>query len=256
MEIYNRIQELLGPRAAATRVDRICIGLGYSAVVLEDGGVGIAFTYIDGKESCSLVDDRTNYEGRPSKALLNKLWSPNPVERSVGVAAVNALNHARAARFRNDQGTLLDDLAIASGDRVAMVGYFGPVAAEIEARGATVFAYDIGKGMGEAKEFYRRVSAGDATAMIVTSTSIVGGSTEELLSRVPRGVRVVMLGPTTPMIPEAFSHLPVSILGGTLPMDTEGVLEACRHAKGTKALRAVSRKVYHRVGIDPPPPWP
>jgi len=46
------------------------------------------------------------------------------------------------------------------------------------------------------------------------------------------------------MLPEAFAHLPVSILGGTLPLENEAVVKAVRHGRGTHAIQKAARKVY------------
>jgi len=261
VHIYDRFEELFTPSAGEMRVQEVCIGLGYTVVALrgpEDPtgstrSIGVAFTYLDGKDSCTLVEDQRDYDTLPVTELLAKLRSDNLVERSVAVATVNALNHERSQGFAEDAGSLLDDLAVGPGDTVAMVGYFSPVARQIESRGAAVRAYDIGKGIGEHREFYAFLGKGDAKGLIVTSTSIVGGSTEEVLRDLPAGLRVALLGPTTPLVPEAYTHLPVHYLGGTLPVDAEGVIKAARQGKGTKALHRASKKIYHRIGRDPLP---
>jgi uncharacterized protein (DUF4213/DUF364 family) len=53
-----------------------------------------------------------------------------------------------------------------------------------------------------------------------------------------------MMGPRTPLVAEAFTGLPVDILVGTVPIDSEGIFKAVRHGKGTPALQRFSRKVY------------
>ena len=54
----------------------------------------------------------------------------------------------------------------------------------------------------------------------------------------------VMLGPSTPMVAEAFKHIPVHMLAGTVPIDKENVLKAIRHGMGTPVLQKFSRKSY------------
>ena len=250
MKIYRAMKQLFASAAEHTRIDGIYIGLGYTAVTLEEGSTGIAYTYLEDKKGCSLVSDPTDYEGRPAVELMEKLESANLVERSAAIALVNALNHRRSHAFREDQGSLLDDLGVSAGSTVAMAGYFGPVAALIEQRGARVEAHDIGKEIGEQERFYRLLESGTPAALILTSTSVIGGTTEELLSHLAPATPCALLGPTTPMIPEAFTHLPIHILGGTLPVDREGVLKAIRHGRGTKAIHRASKKIYYRAETD------
>ena len=243
MEIYTRLYNLLETEAEQRTVDYFCIGLGYTVVVLDNGHSGVAYSWIGSKGSCTLFKDPQDFEGKPARLLLAKLFSDDLLERSVAVATANALNYARAEACDEDRDSLLDDLQIAAGSRVSMIGYFGPVVAKIEARGASVNAFDLGKQIGSKQEFYRNLED-NSDAVILTSTSLIHGSTEEVLAHVPPGTPCVLLGPTTPMLPEAFEHLPITILGGTLPTDNQKVLKAIRHGRGTHAIQKAARKVY------------
>ncbi len=248
MEIYTRLRELLKEEAETVKTAHMYLGLGYSAVELEDGRLGLAYTYITGKKGCSLFQDRRDFEAAPAAELLELLSSENLVERSAAVAAVNALNQSRAGTFEEDRGTLLEDLGVHSGDIVAMAGYFGPIAAKIEKLGAELRANDYGKEIGDTEDFLRFIESGEARGLILTSTSVINGSTEELLNRLHPQTPCAMIGPTTPMLPEAFSHLPIRFLGGLVPRDTQGVLKAVRTGRGTPTIMRFSRKVYYRRG--------
>ena len=45
--LVERLHAALRPRAEQTAVKQLVLGLGYTAVLLEDGGVGIAYTWTD-----------------------------------------------------------------------------------------------------------------------------------------------------------------------------------------------------------------
>ena len=254
MKIYKKMQEIFGEAAAEQTVRYLDIGLGYTAVELSDGRVGIAYTYITGKDSCALFHDRRDFEGAPASQLLELLESGNLVERSAAVAAVNALNSTRSGAFPADGDSLVDDLGLKEGDVVAMAGYFGPVVAKIEAVGASVHAHDIGKGIGAQQELYELISSGKAKGLVFTSTSIINGSTEEVLSHLHRNTPCALLGPTTPMIPEVFEHLPVQFLGGIAPENPEGIFKAVRNGRGTRDILKAAKKVYFRRAEDEVPP--
>ncbi len=246
MELYRRIRDILHARAAGTKVRQLCVGLGYTAVLLEDGSIGIAYTWFESKTSCSLFEDPQDYEGRPALGLLDKLTGEDLLERSIALAAVNALNQVECGRFADDPGTLLDDLGVGDGSRVSMAGYFEPIARQIEARGASLEVYDIGKRIGSDDAFNAALEQ-RTDALILSSTSVINGTTEALLGRVKPGAPCALVGPSTPMMPDAFSHLPVTILAGTCPLDPDGVLTAVRHARGTRTLHRSSRKVYWKA---------
>jgi len=78
----------------------------------------------------------------------------------------------------------------------------------------------------------------------MTSTSLLNNTADGLLNAVGPNVRVVMLGPSTPLIPEAFAGLHVTVLAGTVPVDRENILKAVRNGKGTPVLQKYSRKPY------------
>ncbi len=46
------------------------------------------------------------------------------------------------------------------------------------------------------------------------------------------------------MVAEAFAHLPVHMLAGTVPIKKENILKAIRHGMGTPVLHRFSRKSY------------
>ena len=102
---------------------------------------------------------------------------------------------------------------------------------------------DESRNLGNKEDFYQKLNSW-ADALLLTSTSILNQSTEEILANVGDKVKTAMLGPSTPMIPEAFAHLPVALLAGTVPIDKENILKAVRHGMGTPVLHRFSRKSF------------
>ncbi|MBS3780031.1 MAG: DUF364 domain-containing protein, partial [Desulfovermiculus sp.] len=194
---------------------------------------------------CCQALDSIKYEGRSAIDLLQTVFEANPLKRSMGLALVNALNHDKAMGLPEDSDNqlLFNNLGIGSGTRVAMVGYFGPLMKAFEDRGAVLKVIDQSRKIGEPHDFYAHLRDW-AEVLFLTSTSILNQSTEDILSHTSKEVRTVMLGPSTPMVPEAFAHLPVAILAGTVPVDRENVLQAVRNGAGTRNIQQYSRKVY------------
>lgn len=244
MELYKKLYDAVAPAADRVKIDKIQIGISYTAVTTSEGGCGLSFTFLDGKRSCTTVKDPMDYEGEYAARALNLLFSNSIVERSAAIALVNALNYPKAAAMDTDSGTLFRDLGIVPGGNISMVGYFGPVLRELEKIQVNVDILDRGRDIGEKDSFYGKLKEGNTDALILTSTSIINGTTEEILSNIHPSVPCAMLGPTTPMIPEGFNHLPVNILAGTVPLDFEGVFKAIRHGKGTPVIQKSCKKVY------------
>jgi uncharacterized protein (DUF4213/DUF364 family) len=127
MELDDRLYRLFEKPAAGVGVETLCLGLGYTAVATSDGGTGIAYTYLGAKTSCGVVKNYRDFEGQSALELLAYLHSADPLERTMALALVNALNHRAALALPDDpkNGALFDALGIGSGTRVAMVGFSG-----------------------------------------------------------------------------------------------------------------------------------
>ena len=247
MIIDEKILESLHDEASEYKISRLTIGLGYTAAELEDGRTGIAYTWLDRKEGCSVIKGPESFEGKKASALLEKIRSTVPIERTLAVAAANALNQKTAAAFGDDEGSLLADINAVEGSSIAMVGFFGPVVSLLGETGAETVVYDIGKGTGSPDEFFPFLET-KADALILTSTSLLNGSMESILAHLTgREIPVVLLGPTTVMKPELYSHLPVDFLAGTVPVDSGKVVQAIRNGKGTPVIQKFSRKVYTKI---------
>jgi uncharacterized protein (DUF4213/DUF364 family) len=138
---------------------------------------------------------------------------------------------------------LIDRFDILGGRRVAMVGYFPPLVRMLEEKRVPLSVIDNARGIGNKEIFYRDLSDW-AEVLILTATSITNRTMEEILDNTGAGVRTVVLGPTTPMLPEAFDRLPVHMLAGSAITEPRNALKAVRHGHGPHALKPFSRKVY------------
>jgi uncharacterized protein len=239
--LYNHLYD----KACHARVECLSIGLRYTAVTTSDGGIGIAYTYVQGGHGCSMGRDYRDFEGASAVELLACIQDPVPLHRSMGLALVNALNYHEARALPDDSSdrSWMDAFGIGRETRVAMVGFFRPLMKHFKDRGALVEVLDDSQGVGERGSFYKKLD-GWAEVLLLTSTSILNDSTEEVLSRLAPGVKVIMLGPSTPLVADAVRHLPVHILAGTVPVDKEAVMRAVRHGAGTPVIHRFSRKVY------------
>jgi uncharacterized protein (DUF4213/DUF364 family) len=245
MVLNQKLYGHFAEKAGKVNLDVLCLGLGYTAVTLSDGGIGLSYTHFEDKKSCMLLNRHIDYEGQPALRLLEKIKSDHPLERSMALALVNALNYGEALRCPEDRKNkiMFDRFKIGPGSRIAMVGFIGPLAELLGRKKAEVEVLDSSRGMGKKKKFYARLGSW-ADVLLLTSTSILNNTTEEILQNVSPRVKTIMLGPSTPMVAAAFDHLPVHMLAGTVPIDKENVLKAIRHGMGTPVLQKFSRKSY------------
>ena len=124
--ILQQLREYAAGPAHDRIVADVRIGLCYTAVLLDDGSAGVAYTF---KEylppGCDVFQGKRPVAGKTASATLAYLASPDLLERAVGLATANALiNRNREELLAGD---ILDVLACGTDDRVGMVGYFPPL---------------------------------------------------------------------------------------------------------------------------------
>ncbi len=245
MELNRKLHDVMRPMAGPLKVEQVCMGIGYTAVVTSDGSIGVAYTYFDAESGCCMIQNYQDFEGRPARDLLALIQHPEPLERSMALALINALNRHRSERLPEDKqnALLFRALDIGAGTNVSMVGYIKPTVSALESMGARVDVIDEFRRMGDKDRFLHKLATW-ADAALITSTTILNNTLESILNRAGEMVRVALLGPSTPMVAEAFEHRPmVKALAGIVPDRIDPVLKTVRHGLGTHHLHRCSRKV-------------
>lgn len=66
--------------------------------------------------------------------------------------------------------------------------------------------------------------------LIITGTTLINDTLEDLLSMRKPGAKVVVMGPTASMLPEAFFRRGVSLPGGVIVTEADRVLDVIAEA--------------------------
>lgn len=230
-------------QADAARVARVTIGLGYTSVETTDGRVGLSYTMAGDTICCNRLRGLRDFDDSPAGEVLDCVRSDDTLERSIGIALVNALNQPRVLTMPEDTGALTAVAGIRSATRVAMVGYFPPVVARLKGAGAELSVLDRGLDIGDEARFLRELRSWP-DVLIVTAATILNATFELFMEHVRPEIPVVVLGPTTPMVPEAFAAFPVTMLGGMVVLEKAQVVSAVRQAAVTPAVRRYCRRVF------------
>jgi uncharacterized protein (DUF4213/DUF364 family) len=238
MTIQRNLVDVLAPQAADSVVSDVRIGLGYTAVALESGHAGVAWTPKSESHSCTHLSGAGSLAGRPASVLLPMLCHQKlPLARAVGLATTNALlsslPHAQASADE-----VIASLDITANDHVAMVGYFAPVVANIQRSGCRLDIVELKTGHGGTltPEEGRKALAGCDVA-IITATSLINGTLDELLDDLGSPRAAVILGPSTPLCPEAFQGTKVTHLAGARVQDADAVLRTISEGGGTMLMK-------------------
>ena len=260
--VTEMLKNHLMAEARNRTIQQAVAGGRFCAVMLDDGGVGVANLCPDvcGQPSRQ-VSDELPQPGTPAADVLAAL---SLAERSaVGLATANALaNRPATGAHQTDQasschaerwgaasteGDLLDVLELRSEDHVGMVGCFSPLVEPIRRRVRRLSIFERGRRLmpdllpeDTATEILPKCSVA-----IITATTLINGTIDDLLVAAANCREVVLLGPSTPLVPEVFgeSSRRVTLLAGVVVTNAEELLRTVARDGGTRDFRASVAKV-------------
>lgn len=235
--IAGRICNFVYDRARTETIQEVRIGLCYLAVRTESGAMGVAAVQHSGTGRDCRAVAQSGFAGKKLSEFLRLLSAgSNPLERAIGLACANAV--------LNNQPDLpeveaLDLMQLGPADRVCMVGHFPPLVSRVEQTGAALSVLEKEPSRGGILDpAEQEKSLIGCTVSIITATTILNGTIEQVLRNLRSPRHVAVLGPSTPLCPEAFRGTPVNHLGGSLVKDPAQIMRVVSEAGGTPAMRA------------------
>ena len=225
-----------GDRGGAVREVRI--GAFWTAVVLEDGGCGLASALRDDDHhhhSQNPVRGAGHLHQRSTRELAELARSDSLLEASIGLAAINALLDVdedacvelNAEQVVMEQGT---------GKGVVVVGHF-PFIPRVREAARQLWVLEKRPGKGDLPAEAAPDIIPQADVVAITGTSLINHTFEGLIGLCRPEAFVLVLGPTTPLSPVIFDY-GVDVISGTLVTDTETVL---RYISQGASFRQVKR---------------
>ncbi|WP_135612424.1 Rossmann-like domain-containing protein [Methanococcoides sp. AM1] len=244
--LLEQIRQELEEKLDDIYVEDIRVGVVYSGVRITGGYGGIAATQPQSSQSdsahCSTLPKAGDMTGRPVSEIMEMALSDNTLKAVVGVATVNALAtmicDKNPEKYKFSDADVLD--LIKPGDKVGMVGHFSPMIPRILkiTEQLTVI---------EKKEIFDDritvVQESDASevlsgsdVVIITASTLVNGTTDELISMKGNAREAILLGPSAVMLPQPFYDKGFTAVMGTRINDADTMLKIVSEAGGTKHL--------------------
>jgi uncharacterized protein (DUF4213/DUF364 family) len=246
--LIDDICDLLLSPAANHSVADVRVGLGYTAVQLDDGRCGLAYTFRDElQEGCCVIKVAGTLVGQQASELAAWARSPDPLAAAVGLATLNALVPAPPSAVETGLLTLLD---LAPDDVVGMVGYFGPLIEPLRTRCKVLHVFERRSSV-EPGVLPESAAAGilpQCRIAILSATALVNRTLDDLLVFCRNAREVAILGPSTPLLPQVFAGRGVTLLSGVQVVDGERVLRLVSEGGGTRQLGSSVRKLTVRCG--------
>jgi uncharacterized protein (DUF4213/DUF364 family) len=245
--ITDELLELLTEKARHRVVRDIRIGLGYTGVLLDDGGCGLACTFRDEvEEDCSVLQQAGTVAGRSALEVAAWANALDAVSAAVGVATLNALIEPPANAVESDARELI---RVRRNDVVGMVGYFSPLVTFLRGRVARLHIFE--RRPPSQPDVHPAWTVPmllpECDVVIITSASLVTRALDGLLERAVRAHEIVLLGPSTPMSPEVFAKRRVTLLSGVHVVDSAGLLRVVSEGGGTRKFGPTVRKLVLRL---------
>jgi uncharacterized protein len=244
-ETIAAIPEILGPELDGITVERAVIGLFFTGVKLSNGIAGACATPIKTipeavccPSSAMAMPFPGKLRGRPALEPAREALGDNGIRRAVGIAAMNALADT-CWRCRPHPDTELrfgidafDATEMRPSDRVVVVGAFVPFLRELKRRRQPYLVLEQDPATLKADElpFFRPAEEAarvvpDADVLLITGTTLINDTLEDLLRWAKPNARVTMVGPTVSLLPDAFLRRGADILGTIRITDPDAFLD-------------------------------
>jgi uncharacterized protein len=242
-ETLGAIREILGAELDGITVERAVVGLFFTGVELSNGIAGACATPIKTipEAVCcpsSAMAFPGKLRGRPAFDLACEALGDNGIRRAVGIAAMNALADTCWRRRPHPETELrlgidaFDATEIRRGDTVVVVGAFVPFLRELKRRRQPflVLEQDPATLKPDELPFFRPAEQAatvvpEADVLLITGTTLINDTLEELLTLAKPAARVTMVGPTVSLLPDAFLRRGADILGTVRITDPDAFLD-------------------------------
>lgn len=242
MGVLDELLAAITATAPAEPVRRIAVGRYYTAV--ESRSVGLAATG-DAASCCDAPHHAWmgDLEDRSAAELLAFARSGDPLEASIGLAALNSLIGLPG---EPPPGVNALELLVQHGRRrhVVTVGHF-PFTDELDAVAARLDVLELEPRPGDLPAADAPIVLGEADVVGLTATTLLNGTFDELMSLVRPDAFVVMVGPTTPLSPLLFER-GVDVLAGSAVTDPDALFRSLMQGASRRELRGCQRVTLTR----------
>jgi len=238
LTVQQRLVDLLSEQAAGKNVAEVRIGLGYTAVRLDTGEAGVAWTPHVTSSSCTQLQAAGTLGGSKAGKILALLVDESPLARAVGLATANALLASRPTEVVSREG-IVASLQLDEKDHVVMVGFFAPLLGDLKKTGCRLDIIELNPahGQGTLTSEEGETALADCSVAIVTGTSLINGTFSRINSALGKPRAAVLLGPSAPLMPEAFSATKITHVAGSRVTEPEALLKIVSEGGGTRLMK-------------------
>jgi uncharacterized protein (DUF4213/DUF364 family) len=198
----------------------------FCALRLADGSVGTAFVLLG--DTLERLQQRSPGElvGMPAQDVARLFAADDPVERALGLAAINAVTQHvfRRAGYEPDlAANSLGSLRLEPGDRVGMIGFFAPLVPRVRSLGLPLTVVELRAELVKEEPGLtvtldpRRLA--ECNKIVSTSTVLLNDTLEDILGYCRHAEALALVGPSASCFPDPLFARGVTTMGGYWVLD-------------------------------------
>ena len=228
--IVDEIIQYVRPLAKKKRLEDVRLGLGYTAVLLDDKSCGVSFTFAREVGGCGYMDEAGTLAGMEAEKAIEWAMDVNLAKAAVGIATINALTSQGLSGYVEKNA--IDEIDIRPGDVLGMVGYFLPVLQKRGPLASKAYVFDRYPSDNVLPDWAEEIYLPRCDVVIVTGTTLLNKTVDHVLSLCTKAREVVLMGPTTCLVPSVFKKYGVTLLAGSKVTNAKKALQAVSEGGG------------------------
>lgn len=198
----------------------------FCALRLADGSVGTAFVLLG--DTLARLQRRSPGElvGKRAQDAARLFAADDPVERALGLAAINAVTQHvfRRAGYEPDlAANSLGSLRLEPGDRVGMIGLFPPLVPRVRSLGLPLTVVELRAELArEEPGLTVTLDPGrlaECNKIVSTSTVLLNDTLEDILGYCRHAEALALVGPSASCFPDPLFARGVTTMGGYWVLD-------------------------------------
>lgn len=244
--VVEEIVASLEEKAQHKLIEDLRIGLCYTAVILNDGNLGLAYTFPSrGKlhSSCDTLASGS-LRGKNAREIIRYTLSDNLLASSVGIATINALVNQKIDTLI--EGDILNTMKPSNTDIVGMVGFLGPLVDPLKKLVKKIYIFEKEKII-NSPDIYPSEKIPEflphCSFIIMSATTLINKTIDSLLTLAQNAREIIIVGATTPLLANIFAKRGVTMLSGIQIVDNERVLQVVNEGGGMRAFKQAIKKV-------------
>jgi uncharacterized protein len=236
-ETYNFIKSSNAELFRNATIEKVVVGIFFTAVKLSSGFSGIAKTEVE-SNCCNSHKQKRNFgDFTPGKIQGQKVIDlfeqagKSDILDNVRLAVLNAISSeiiSRSAYHVIEDKDPIDLIDLSKEKTICIVGAFTSYINKIAATSNKLFVLELNENAFEEdqKQFYvpaehyaKTFSQSDI--IIITGSTIANNTLDSLLKSVPEHAQTILVGPSSSFVPDILFQHGVNIIGSTKILDSE-----------------------------------